>query len=317
MPTEKESIRIDFVHVDGKFDEKTGKFSGTLIPDPERYEWITIRKEKYLHDKFDDIVISETEFSKMFQNGTKSQPLYYSAPKIKDIPAYVKSRIPYIKNFLDGKKEDYKMIDKSEDFLKSLEKDEKKFVILTVDIKGSTKLSQSLNKKENAMLIALFAKEMAGIVNNYNGFILKYVGDGLIAYFPEPNFIGMNDNAVDCAMCMKYLIVNGINKVLLKKKLPKLKFRIGIDSGEAMIMDIGNEVIKKHKDLIGETINLSSKIQAKAKTNGISIDNATARNLHVSRKKWFSKYTPTGWNYTQKDGTIYPVYMMTTKFKNN
>jgi len=207
------------------------------------------------------------------------------------------------------------MVDKSEDFLKSLDKDERRFVILTIDLKGSTKMSQSINKKKNAKIISLFAKEMAGVVSNYNGYVLKYVGDGLIAYFPEPNFIGMNDNAVDCAMCMQYLIKYGINKILRKKKFPKIKFRIGIDSGEAMVVNIGNSAIKLHKDLISETVNLSSKIQTTAKTNGIVIGDSTARNLHTSRRKWFSKYSPSNWKYAQKDGKTYPLHTIAAKIK--
>lgn len=315
MPTKDETFRIDFKQVSGKYDKKTGKFEGVLIPDPERYEWKTIDSTKYLYDKFDNLMIPELEFSKMIEKIPPNMPIYSSIPKIDDVSVYTKKRLSHIKDFLNCKTEEYKMIDKSEEFLKSRDKDEQRFVILTIDLKGSTKMSQSISEKKNAKIISLFAKEMAGVVSNYNGYVLKYVGDGLIAYFPEPNFIGMNDNAVDCAMCMKYLIKYGINKILLKKKFPKIKFRIGIDSGEAMIVDIGNSSIKLHKDLISETVNISSKIQSTAKTNGIVIGNSTARNLHTSRRKWFTKYSPSKWSYQQKDGKIYPLHAMSAKIK--
>lgn len=184
-----------------------------------------------------------------------------------------------------------------------------KFVILTVDLKGSTKMSQQLDSKINAKMITLFTREMASIVNNYHGYVLKYTGDGLIAYFPEPNFIGMNDLAVDCAIGMKLLLRDGINKVLRKKRLPKLKLRVGIDSGEAMIVDMGYELNKQHKDLISETMNLSAKIQSLASENGIAVGDSTARNLHVTRRKFFAKTIPKEWKYTTKTGEVYPVHM--------
>lgn len=288
-------------------DEESRQFTGQLIPDPEKYEWKTIEGKKYLLDKFDNLLFPEEDIHKMFEN-LKPQPIYASAPKIANVDEYVKKRMTPIKKFFDGK-EDYSYVDKSEDFLKSREKDKMKFVILTVDLKGSTKMSQKLDVKDNAKLITLFAREMASVVNNYHGYVLKYTGDGLIAYFPEPNFIGMNDSAVDCAFAMKMVLRNGINQILRKKGLPKLKLRIGIDSGEAVIVDMGHESTKKHKDLISDTVNLSSKIQSLAPENGIAIGDSTARNLHVSRRKYFIKTIPVGWDNTTKTGEIYPVHI--------
>jgi class 3 adenylate cyclase len=58
-------------------------------------------------------------------------------------------------------------------------------------------LSQQLSSQRNAILIDLFAKEMSAIVSNYRGYVLKYLGDGLIAYFPIFDYVPMDDAAVD------------------------------------------------------------------------------------------------------------------------
>ena len=313
VPTEDYSFRIDFIRNNETFDEKTGKFSGSLIPDPERYEWTKINDEEYLHDKFDNILISKEEYGKMLSkmNGV-SHPLYFSRPKISNIDEYAKSRIQKIKEFL-SKGEKYVGVDKSEEFLNSLKKDQLKFVILTIDIKESTKLSQKLTVRDNAKAVSLFAKEMSALVYNYNGYVLKYTGDGLIAYFPEPNFIGQNDLAFDCAYTMKKFTENYLNKILSEQGLPKLKFRIGIDSGESMVITIGDPSTKQHKDLISETANLSSKIQGVAPKNGIVLGDSTARNLHITRRKFCVKYSPSNWKYKQKDGKIYPLHQVVIK----
>lgn len=296
MPTEKKSVRIDLVHKDFKIDEQTGKFQGTLIPDPTRYEWRDIDGKKHLYDKFDNILFTPEILDKMF-NQAQSTPIYYSPPRIKDIEEYIKERIPEIKEFLEKDETEYKFVDKSEEFLESRKNDKMRFVILSFDLMGSTKLSEELQGKEYSKIIALVSREMSLIISGFNGFILKYVGDGVVAYFPEPNFIGMNDNAVDCAVGIKILFKKAINKILTEKNLPELKIRIGLDSGEAIIKSIGDPSSKSHKDLIGLTVNLAAKIQATAGENEIVIGDTTEKNLHVNWRNNFKSYSPEGWDY--------------------
>jgi class 3 adenylate cyclase len=152
---------------------------------------------------------------------------------------------------------------------------------------------------------------MALLVERFNGFVLKYVGDGLIAYFPEPNMTGMTDNALDCAATMKKMIIFGINPILNKMELPDLSFRIGLVSGEAIVKTIGVESVKSHKDLIGETINLSVKIQSLADTNQILMGESTAIMLHTFWRKKIQKLDLSEWAYKNKaTGRIYPIYLL-------
>ena len=172
-------------------------------------------------------------------------------------------------------------------------------------------MSQKLVAKVNARIIQVYIREMALLVGKFNGFVLKYVGDGLIAYFPEPNLIGMSDNALDCAACMGRMIFNGINPILKERNLPELSFRVGLDSGEASIVTMGADAIKRHKDLISETINISAKIQAKAGTNQIFMGESTALALHTFWRKRIKKVKPKDWEYKDKaTGNIYPIYSL-------
>ena len=61
------------------------------------------------------------------------------------------------------------------------------------------------------------------------------------------------------------------------KDLPSIGVRIGLDSGEAIIMTVGSKVSKTQKDLIGQTINLAAKIQSLADPNQILAGEATMR----------------------------------------
>ena len=310
MPTEKKSFRIDFKQEIISFDKKSGRFQARLIPDPDRYEHKNINGEDGYFDKFDNIFIPMKTLEKALPQ-LNGMPIYYSPPKIENADKYILSRINEIKQFLDSKNEkSSEFRDISEEFLEKLKKDKIRFVILSIDLKGSTKMSQQLSAEINSDIISLFLREMTLIVDKFNGYVLKYVGDGLIAYFPEPNFIGMNDNALDCAMTMKKMIIYGINPILKEKELPELNFRIGLDSGEAIIKTLGVEKIKIHKDLIGETVNLAAKIQSLADDRQILMGESTALNVHTFWRKRIRRLkNPKNWNYEEKDsGKPYPLY---------
>jgi class 3 adenylate cyclase len=301
---------MDFIHKVISFNEKTGELRGVMIPNPERYELKVMHGEKGYYDRFDNLFIPIEELKKAAPQ-LAGKPIYYSPPKIEDADQFIKERIPHIREYLSKKNQKYQFEDASDEFLKGLERDKLRFVVLSIDLKGSTKMSQELSLEKNAIIVSLFLREMAVIVGIFNGFVLKYVGDGLIAYFPEPNMIGMTDNALDCAATMKKMILFGLNPVLKENGLPTLNFRIGLDSGEAIVKTIGAESVKIHKDLIGETINLSCKIQSKANTNQILMGESTALFLHTFWRQKIQKIEIAEWGYKNKEtGKVYPIYSL-------
>jgi len=310
MSEKRKPLRMDFIHKVISFNKKTGKLRAQMIPDPERYELKEINGEKGYYDRFDDLFIP-VEVLKKAAPKLVGKPIYFSPPKIDDADQLIAERIPQIREYFANKKQDYHFEDASEEFLKGLERDKLRFVVLSIDLKGSTKMSQELDAVTNANIIALFIREMAVIVGLFNGFVLKYVGDGLIAYFPEPNMVGMTDNALDCAATMKKMILFGLNPVLMENDLPILNFRIGLDSGEGIVKTIGAESVKIHKDLIGETINLSCKIQSIAGTNQILMGESTAIMLHTFWRKKIAKIEIGDWGYKNKEtGMIYPIFSL-------
>lgn len=285
MPTEKKRLRFDFIQRIVSMDKETGRFQAELIPNPERYELVKKDGKNLYFDKFDKFLIDLETIARSFKDKI-GMPIYYSPPKQQDYKILMLSRVDEIRAFLAQKEQQYAFIDKSEEFLSKLvENDQRNYVILSIDLKGSTKLSQEIDHKEYVRLIQLFIREMAVLTENFNGLVLKYTGDGLISYFPEPNFVGMNDNAVSCAHLMKHFILKILNPILIENKLPPIKFRIGLDSGEATAAIVGFSRIKQHKDLLGATINVATKIQGLAKENGICLGESTALNVHTSWRK--------------------------------
>lgn len=306
--TNRRHCRIDFIQEVVATDDATRTVTVRFKPDPKRYEWIKKDGEDYLLDKFDRSIMSKTSFISLLEQ-MKNKPIYYHEPKIKNLSKYYKSRKKTVRRIIQTGIIEFNPIDKSEAFLEQLETDHLKFVILSLDTVGSTVLANTIEPKTYALITSIIAYEISNIVSLFNGYVLKYTGDGIIAYFPEPSFISMNDLSVDCALSLRALFVKVINPLFKIYKFPAIDIRIGLDAGEAYVQTIGNPSAKQHKDIIGIVISLAAKIQAKAKTNEIYLGEVVERNLHISwRERCKEVVDIVDWKYINHDGTKYKIY---------
>jgi class 3 adenylate cyclase len=72
----------------------------------------------------------------------------------------------------------------SQDFLFNHVNSKISFVIMYADLVGSTKMSMTLPVDKMVTIIRAFTHEMTNTVRSYGGYVLKYVGDAIIAFFP-------------------------------------------------------------------------------------------------------------------------------------
>lgn len=189
-----------------------------------------------------------------------------------------------------------------------------KLVVLCVDLVGSTKLSLSLSPQELISIINIFSTEMSIIISGHGGYILKYIGDAVIAIFPAEFDSGKACfNALYSAKTMVRIINQVINPVLCNK-LPQIKVKIGIDLGESMVVLYGKNLDTSHIDLIGSGISIAAKITALAKPNQILISENVFENIvNVSKDTKFQKLdiVDEGWNYINtKTSKILNVYVV-------
>lgn len=135
------------------WDEESRTFTAIFNPHPQRYEWKEIDGKRHLCDKLDNLYFPE----EVFREGVEflsGQPIYFQPPKIDDAEAYIRSRKPYIQAAPDGHREVPTFDDRSEEFLQSLAADKLGFVIISLDIVGSTKLATATDPKTYARLIS-------------------------------------------------------------------------------------------------------------------------------------------------------------------
>jgi len=208
-------------------------------------------------------------------------------------------------------------IKRGQDFLLTHVDSKLSLVVMYADLVGSTKMSMALPVERMAKIIKVFSHELSSVVESYNGFVLKYVGDAVIAFFPS----GFNkylscDTAFQCANSMINVIENGINPILEKDKdnYPKLAVKIGIDEGENLVIQYGYDK-SAPIDLIGYPMNVAAKMTSLTGPNKITVGNNVYKLLHPSLQPSFHEMhmkQGTEWKYIDLQTNL-PYKVYTTK----
>jgi len=186
-------------------------------------------------------------------------------------------------------------------------------VMLYADLVGSTNMSMTLPIDKLVTIIRAFTYEMSSIVYHHEGYVLKFVGDAIIAFFPASfNKLLACDRAVQCARSMITVIKNGINPILNQYDYPELNVKIGIDEGENVIVQYGEDK-SSLIDILGYCMSIASKITSLTQPNRISIGEDVYKMLHPSIRSKFREvnFSSDEWKYTERHtGQLYKVYTM-------
>ena len=193
-------------------------------------------------------------------------------------------------------------IETSEQFLLQHVGSKLNLVVLYVDLVDSTLMTRNFSVDKLATIIQMFTQEMSVAVSNFNGQVLKYVGDAVIAYFPmdKSNSLSCN-SAISCALYMIAILEQIINPVLMRNNYEQLQVKIGIDASEHSIIQyaLGE---KPYIDILGYGISMASKLTKLAKPNKIVASHTVYLNMHSSLRKNFSELeiAPAIWKYIDK-----------------
>jgi len=186
-------------------------------------------------------------------------------------------------------------------------------VILYADLVGSTNMSMTLPADRLTTIIRAFSYEMSQVIYSHEGYVLKYVGDAVIAFFPASyNKLLACDRAVQCAKSMLTVIKNGINPILNQYDYPELNVKIGMDEGENVIVQYGHDR-SSQIDILGYCMNIAAKITSLTGPNRVSIGEDVYKMLHPSIRAKFKDMdlNPDEWKYTDREtGKLYKVYTM-------
>jgi len=204
------------------------------------------------------------------------------------------------------------VVNESDQFLRKNVFSKLDMVVLYVDLVGSTTMTLEMPEEKIAIIVSSFSQEMAAVIRQHHGYVLKFVGDAVIGYFiAEGNGLLAADNAVNCAKSMISVIQKGINPILNQYDYPDLMVKVGVDFGQNIIVRYGSDTEHSHVDLMGPAMNIASKIQNMAKPNQILIGSDVYQRLHPKSQKEFSQiiWKHNEWKYRSRlTGEIYNVY---------
>ena len=178
----------------------------------------------------------------------------------------------------------------------------KLLTIFFSDLEGFTELTERLEPEVLTELLTHYLTEMSKIALRWGGTIDKYIGDAIMIFYGDPISKGEKADAINCVrMAMEMIEQLAEIREIWKEKglaLP-LNARMGIHTGICTVGNFGSED-RLDYTVIGNGVNLSSRLESNAKPNSILISEDSF--LHVRSEISCSK------NSTIKvKGVSYPV----------
>jgi class 3 adenylate cyclase len=157
------------------------------------------------------------------------------------------------------------------------EAERRQLTVMFCDLVGSTALSGYLDPEELREVIRAYQGVCTTAIKRYEGFVARYVGDGILAYFGYP--LAHEDDA-ERALHAGLGVVEAVGE--LKETMGRnngvdLAVRVGVATGLVIVGDLIGEGASEESAAIGETPNLAARLQGLAEPNAVVIAPNTRR----------------------------------------
>jgi len=144
-----------------------------------------------------------------------------------------------------------------------------------VDLVGSTALGARLDPEDLREVIAAFHGCITGLVARYDGFVARYMGDGVLVYFGYPH---AHEDDAERAVRAGLAVVEAVGQLNTIAGPPgTLSTRVGIASGLVVVGDLIGSGASLESAAVGDTPNLAARLQTAAPPNMVAISEATRR----------------------------------------
>ena len=145
--------------------------------------------------------------------------------------------------------------------------------VMFSDLVGSTALSARMDPEDLREVISAYQKCVAETVRRFDGFVAKYMGDGVLIYFGYPQ---AHEDDAERAVRAGLEIVAAVTAL----KVPvALQTRVGIATGLVVVGDLIGSGEAQERGIVGETPNLAARLQGLAEPNMVVIADGTRRLL--------------------------------------
>lgn len=136
--------------------------------------------------------------------------------------------------------------------------------VLFADVRGFTTLSEKMTPEENFTFINRLLRDLGPLIRAHNGFIDKYMGDGIMALFPQHPADALR------AACAMRQSLRRFNASRHAARQPPIKIGIGLHTGSLMLGTVG-EPERMDGTVIADAVNTASRLESLTKRYGVTI----------------------------------------------
>jgi class 3 adenylate cyclase len=148
----------------------------------------------------------------------------------------------------------------------------RQLTVMFCDLIGSTALAARLDPEDLREVISAYHRAVAETVAGFDGFVAKYMGDGVLVYFGYPQ---AHEDDAERAIRAGLGSIDAVRR--LDVKSVKLQARVGIATGLVIVGDLIGEGSAQEQSVIGETPNLAARLQSLAEPDAVIIAAGTRR----------------------------------------
>lgn len=152
------------------------------------------------------------------------------------------------------------------------EAERRQLSVMFCDLVDSTALSEQLDLEKYRELLGAYHDATRKAIESYEGYIARYMGDGLLVYFGYPT---AHEDDAERAVRAGLAAVESVGALSIPEV--KLEVRVGIATGRVLAGDIVGEGASEERSVLGETPNLAARLQGLAAPNSVVIAASTMR----------------------------------------
>src|SRR5690242_11318780 len=153
------------------------------------------------------------------------------------------------------------------------EAERRQLTVMFCDLVGSTPLSTRFDPEDLREIFGAYHRCVTDTVGRFDGFVTKYMGDGVLVYFGYPE---AHEDDAERAVDAGLAVIGAVGRLATPEPL---NVRIGIASGLVVVGDLIGAGAAQERGVVGETPNLAARLQALARPGTLVVADSTRRQI--------------------------------------
>ena len=140
------------------------------------------------------------------------------------------------------------------------EPERRQLTVMFCDLVEFTALSSRLDPEDMREVLLLYQSACANVISTYDGYVARFLGDGILAYFGYPK---AHEDDAEPAVRAGLDIIAAVGCIKFSLDV-KLRMRIGVSTGLVVVGDLVGEGAAEQRAVVGETPSVAARLQALA-----------------------------------------------------